>query len=234
MRPQLEHIYKRIVIVVEPKDLDPADLERVKSFIAKPKIDIVISPQRPWSRYLALQASLETSTAHIHYVDMDRLLHWLETRPLEWQQTVEVVSKTDCLIIGRTEQAFQTHPQAIQQTEKVINAVFSHLLGRPVDLGGGSRGFSRRCVELLVAASVPGRWTDAEWPALLHQAGFAVDYLAVDGLDWETADRYQQQAADAGAQRRLATAYDSEAKNWRVRVEMALEIIQAGLEAMAK
>ena len=152
--------------------------------------------------------------------------------PAEWQQAVALLQTTDCLIIGRTEPAFRTHPQALQQTEKIVNTVFSQLLDQSVDLGGGSRGFSRRAGQTLIDQTSPGPWVDAEWPMILHRAGFGLDYLAVDGLDWESADRYRQQAADAATQRRIAEAYDQDADNWAIRVQFALDIVRAGLAAL--
>jgi hypothetical protein len=231
MRRQLEQGYERLIIAT-PSSVDPSDLDRVRALAEMPHISVVISPEPAWSRYLALQKSLEIPADYVHYADMDRLLHWVETRPLEWRQTVEAIQKSECLIIGRTEQALQTHPQALQQTEKIINTLFSHLLGQPVDLGGGSRGFSRRSVEYLITHSSPGSWVDAEWPMLLHQAGFRLDYLAVEGLDWESADRYRSQATDTETRRHLAEAYDDDPKHWAVRVKIALDIIQAGLSVL--
>lgn len=99
-----------------------------------------------------------------------------------------------------------------------------------MDLGGGSRGYSRRCVEQILAHSRPGPWDDAQWPMLLQRAGFPVDYLAVDGLDWESADRYRSQAADGTLQRAIADAYDADPGHWFRRAQVALEIIEAGLD----
>jgi hypothetical protein len=75
---------------------------------------------------------------------------------------------------------------------------------------------------------------DAEWPILLRRAGFTIDYVEVDGLDWESADRYAERAADADAQRRTAEAYDADVRHWARRVEVALEIVRAGVEAMQR
>jgi hypothetical protein len=232
IRPQLEQVYQGVIVSMPPD----VNLEDVRTLEEQPKVFVVVTPDWSWGRHLAVQQSLETSASHVHYADLDRLLRWVETKPLEWRQTLEAIQKTDCLIIGRTEKAFSTHPQALQQTETIVNLVFSHLLGRPVDLGGGSRGFSRRAVRFLMTNSPPGRalGTDAEWPILLHRAGFAVDYLAVDGLEWESSARYEQQVGDLDTLRRAADAYDEDAQHWAFRVEVALEIMQAGLAAMQR
>ena len=227
LRPELEGVYHSIVIAVPP---DTA-LEDVQVTPAHPGLLIVKSHRPGWGRYVAIQEALKSSSSHMHYADMDRLLHWLEITPHEWTQTIEAIRKTDCLILGRTARAFGTHPQALQQTERIINAVASHVLGRPVDVGGGMRGLSRRAAEYLIGHSTPASWGDAAWPILLQRAGFAVDYLALDGNEWESADRYRQRAADPETQRRIAAAYDQDAKHWATRVDMALEIVQEALAA---
>lgn len=229
LRPQLAQVYEQLVIAV-PIHVNPTIVEQVRALTDDAPFTIVSSPQPAWSRYLALQSACHASAAtHVHYADMDRLLRWVETQPEEWRQTVETVKKSDCLIIGRTANALETHPQALQQTEQIINTLFSHLFDQTVDLGGGSRGYSRQAVEHLLAHSTPGPWDDAQWPMLLHQAGFRLNYQAVDGLDWESADRHRAYAADAELQRTLAAAYDADPKHWARRVQIALEIIQAGL-----
>jgi hypothetical protein len=119
------------------------------------------------------------------------------------------------------------------QTEAISNLVISHLVGRTLDVSAGSKGFSRRAAQFLVDNTRPGRalGTDGEWTVLLQRAGFCIDYVQVDGLDWESADRYQAEAADAQGQRLAALAYDAEPRNWEYRLAVAMEIVQAGIEA---
>lgn len=214
--PQLAEVYAAVVFSVPP-DLTKDEINALE---VMPKSAVVVNVEWSQGRHAAIRKALETPAMHIHYADLDRLLHWIETHPEEWRRVVSRISTTDCLIIGRTDAAFQTHPQALQQTERIINAVFSHVLGRTVDLGGGSRGFSRQAVQFLMAHSVCRRsWcTDSEWVMLLYQAGFKVEYVAVDGL------------ASPG----YPTTYDTDARRWEFRVNVALDIIQSGLATMQK
>ena len=228
--PHLKQVYADLIIAV-PGEIDPADLDAVQAVTGNTHARVAVSPDRTGARYLALQTTLDTSADFVHYVDMDRLLRWLETRPDELRHTVESVQTCDCLIIGRTEAAFQTHPQALQKTESIVNEVFSFLFGRRVDVCSGSKGFSRRAVELIVAHSKPGHWSDAEWPMLAQRAGLNLDAIFVDGLDWETADHFQAQAANAEAQRRLAEEHDRDAEHWAFRAQAALDIVREGLAA---
>lgn len=203
---------------------------------AFPLVSAIVTPDWASGRHAAIQhASMET-VDHVHYIDFDRMLRWFETTSHEIPTILAELQQTDCLIIGRTPRAFATHAQALQQTETIINTIFSFMLGQPVDLGGGSRGFSQRAVQFLMRHSPPGNaiGTDAEWPILLHRAGFNINYVAVDGLAWEIPDQYQPRAVDAVAQQTAAEAYDADATRWALRVQTALEIVQAGLDASTR
>jgi len=225
----LRQAYSGIALALPP-DVDTAQALLLQDIIGSTPI---ITGDWAHGRHAALQKALELPGGHIHYADMDRLLHWLEVNPEEWRQTLAAIRRADCLIIGRTERAWATHPLAMQETERSINNIFSSLLGRPVDLGGGSRIFSRPAAMCLLAYSPPGNapGTDAAWPVLLQRAGFSVDYLAVDGLEWEVPDRQTGQAGDEETRRRAAAAYDEDIAHWLRCASLALEIIQAGLEA---
>lgn len=191
-----------------------------------------------WShgRYMALELAYQTEADYIHYVDMDRLLRWLETRADELEQTIQRVQESDCLVIGRTSAAWDTHPQAMRQTEAISSNLFSRLLGQELDLSAGSKGFSRAAVECLLANTEAGRaiGADSEWVVVCHRAGFKIDSLLVDGLDWEIPDRYQETAADANRQQQMIVEYDADAENWAHRVKIAHEIIEAGMDAFER
>lgn len=219
------------VAVVTPPDPEPDAVEMLASLR-----EVQVLTRGDWveGRQLALNTALEFDCDFVHYVDCDRLLRWFELHSDELRQTIEVLQTIDCLVIGRTEAAFATHPRCLRDTERITNAVFSQLLGEPLDLCAGSKGFSREAAEFLARNSQPshGWCTDAEWIVLLHRAGYGIDSLLVDGLDWETADRYLPHAADAETQRRAAEAYDLDPANWEARVRVAQESIQAGLAAL--
>lgn len=228
--PQLQSVYSAIVISLPP---DVAADERA-GLEALPDVRLVVNQDWAQGRYAALKAARESDPASVHYADMDRLLRWLETQPEEWRRAVQGVQQADYLLFTRSARAWATHPNALRQTEQVYNAVFSHLLGQPLDLSAGSKGFSQRALDCLLENALPGRalGTDAEWTIILHRAGFKITTMRADGLDWETADRYLDHAADAETQREAAAAYDENARNWAMRVAVANEVIESGLEAL--
>ena len=130
---QLREAYATLVIAVSG-EVDPADLEAVRALERQDGVLVVVPPDRTQARHAAIRTALQTQATHVHYADMDRLLRWVETMPDSWQTVVAAVQTADCLIVGRSETDFRTHPQSLQLTETIINTVFSHLLGMAVDL----------------------------------------------------------------------------------------------------
>lgn len=230
--PILQETYAGIAISLPPDTEDSF----VKQLISFEKVVAVVTPDWSWGRYLALERALQFPGTHVQYADFDRLLRWIETRRDEWREILRVIQNHDCLIIGRTPQSYQTHPQALVQTETISNQVVSYLIGQPMDVSAGSKGFSRQAGEFILANCEPGHalGTDAEWPLILRKGGFQVETVLVDGLDWESADRYRQEAADPQSQRDAADAYDQNPQNWVERVAVAEEIVRLGLETMVR
>ncbi|HLE15531.1 MAG TPA: hypothetical protein VI776_12340 [Anaerolineales bacterium] len=230
--PALKEVYASITVSLPP-GADPIIVQALEGF---PGLRAAFTPDWSWGRHVSLTTALESGASHLQYADLDRLLRWVETRPDEWRRIAQEIQRHDCLVIGRTAAAYRTHPRALAETEAISNLVTSYLLGQPLDVSAGSKGFSRAAAEFLAANCRPGRalGSDAEWLVVLKRAGFAIDSLAVEGLDWESADRFQDRAAGPGEQQRAAGVYDMDPKNWQARVQVALEIVQAGLEAQQR
>jgi hypothetical protein len=230
----IQPVYSQIVVVSPPDEaLSRSGVEEARRAGELPGINFSQTSEWAGGRHMALLKGLETRTAHIQYADLDRLLRWVETRPEEWQKTVMRIMQTDFLVIGRTPSCYLTHPMALVQTEALSNRVVSYFLGRSMDVSAGSKGFSQAAAEYVLRNSSPAGalGTDARWPILIHRAGFGVDYVEVDGLDWESADRYMDRAASLIEQRQAAERYDQDPENWSQRVEIAREIIEAAFDS---
>lgn len=234
--PQLASLFAHMVVVVPPN----THFGLILSMNHYEKLDFFTPEVWPAGRYESLRQAVRvipnTSASHVMYADMDRLLRWTETRYNELRQSVKRVQMYDCLVLGRTKRAYATHPQALIQTEAVSNKVFSHLLGLPLDLSAGAKGFSREITQFIVRNARPENpfGADAEWVVLAKRGGCTVRTLAVHGLDWESADRYTDAAADENRQRVAADEYDADPKNWEMRVRVADEIIKSGLSALER
>jgi hypothetical protein len=236
--PVLRQLYNGIAISLPP-DAGAETLAALQRLALPGRIvdclDIrpILTADWSWGRHQALETAAAFPVEYIQYADFDRLLRWVETRPEEWGHAVAAIRQADCTIFGRSPAAYATHPKALVQTEAISNRVVSHLLGQPVDVSAGSKGFRRSAVEYILNHCPPGRalGTDALWTVTLQRAGFSLQYLEVDGLDWESADRHQEQAAGPLEQQLAAQAYDADPENWSRRVAVAMEVVTCGLEA---
>ncbi|MBK8027862.1 MAG: hypothetical protein IPK19_42435 [Chloroflexi bacterium] len=232
LHSHLMQLYDAITIAASPDTTS----EEVSAVSALPGVDLHIRDVWKAGRHEAVRRALLAGADFVHYADTDRLLRWVERLPEELNHAVEQIASADCLVPGRTPAAFATHPRALQDTERITNGVFSQILGQTVDFSAGSKGFSRACAEFILRNSPPEYpiGTDSEWIVLAWRGGFEVRPAFFDGLDWESADQFQAEAADPERQSRLAAEYDRDPAHWQTRLRIAQEIIDAGFEALRR
>lgn len=182
-------------------------------------------------RRQTVRAGLETGTTHLQLCDFDRALHWIAHYPGELAAVVQEIPDYDLLVLGRTERAWATHPPYQAQTEPLFNHVFALATGLSWDVGAGSRGLSRRAAEWLLRVSEePTVGVDAEWPLLiLGQGGFVTGERLCEGLEFETADRYEAEIEACGGYPAWEAQMSSDANQWVFRLRVALAIAQAAL-----
>src|SRR5690606_920467 len=98
--PLLQSVYDAVIISLPPK----LSTEDQQTLNALPAVHLVLNTDWAEGRYSALKAALALQPTYVHYVDMDRLLRWVETRPQEWRKAAEAVKAADYLLFGRSEQ----------------------------------------------------------------------------------------------------------------------------------
>lgn len=228
MRPILDEVYRGIAVVV-PLDTSPRLVRKIED---PPRVSMVAPCNGTRAGYLVLAKSLNVTASHVHCCDLGRLLRWATSTPIEWRRVVEVIQGTDCLIIGRSEAAFRTFEPAAQETERMVNAVFSRILGQPVDLCSGNRGLSRQAALFVLAHSRPDGPEDAAWPMLLFHAGFKVHHVTCDTLESGAPVLAANLDARVGVLPLARHAHDQDTERWVSKVRKALEIVQDGLTAL--
>jgi hypothetical protein len=182
----------------------------------------------------ALRAALEAGTSHIQLCDFDRALHWMARYPAELEVVARLVTHYDLLVLGRTPRAWSTHPTYQTETEALFNRVFFLATKLPWDVGAGSRGMSRAAAEWLLATSMdPTVGVDGEWPLLLLRAdaasepAFRLGYLACEGLEFETADRFGPEIEAAGGYDAWLARMEADPRRWAFRIHVAQLIAEA-------
>jgi len=224
--PQFERLYDGYmtlydgISIVTPSDVDMGRVDLLRSYDRVRVLNGAAGVEN--RRYRTLQQALEfEDVAAVHYCDGDHALNRFERDPDDWHMTVDAIRDVDCLIIGRTQAVFESYPPALYETERIINDVVSHLLGQRVDLGSGARGFSRAAAEYIIAQDSPASHpvaVDAAWPVMLDTAGFTVGTVLSNGAYYDVSNEATRQRLESKTQ-------------WIKRVEMAREIIAAGIRA---
>ena len=206
----------------------------VRDLLAGAGAEVVVSPtdyRLVGRRRLAAVERAAALAPAVHLCDFDRLLHWWHHHPEELADVLTHVARVDLLILGRTARAWATHPANQVETEQLANRAVSLVYGEAVDVCAGSRGLSRRAVAYLAAHSRErGVGTDAEWPLLLRSTGgFVCEHRPTEGLEFETADRHQEEVARAGGLAAWNALLDRDPARWAFRAHVAADIVDAAV-----
>lgn len=180
----------------------------------------------------AVQAGLELAGDQLLFCDLDRMLHWAEYHPNELFEVVDSLPQFDCMVLGRTDRAFDSHPRTQRDTEAIVNRVFAQVSGKPWDVTAAARGLSRRAaLALLAGCPEESVGTDTAWPLFLLQSGaFKVGYCATEGMEFETPDRFGDQVAELGSVQAWIDRLDGDVREWVLRLEIARSEVAAMLE----
>src|SRR5690242_18458836 len=122
MLPALKKIFAGLAIQVthttqkRSLDLLVASGARVRQERAHQAIGL---SQLGRSRRAALEMALRSDTSFLLFCDFDRALHWAEYHPNELEQVVARIQEHHFTVLGRTEQAFASHPRVQRDTEAI-------------------------------------------------------------------------------------------------------------------
>lgn len=185
------------------------------------------------NRRRAIAEAIRSGANSIFSCDFDRWLHWAQFFPDELKGLGSRVA-SDCadawyVCLGRTPRAYATHPLVQRVAEEATNHALSLAIGRHVDATAGASWLSREGAEILLRDSVePTLATDTEWPLLVHLIDpTRVDFLACEGVEFETADRFGPEIRAAGGlEAWLDRTYETPAA-WESRLQLATDSVAA-------
>jgi hypothetical protein len=181
------------------------------------------------SRRAAIELGLRLEAPTLLFCDFDRALHWAELYPDELTRVAARIADSDFVVLGRTARAFASHPRTQRDTEAIINRVFASASGQEWDVTAAARGLSRRAAAaILEGCHEQGIGTDIAWPLFLQRAGgFALGYVATEGLEFETADRFADEVAEDGGVESWIARIDADPRQWALRLELARIEVEA-------
>lgn len=198
---------------------DPAVLDAARELL---RAQVIVHPQGEATigraRRDAVGLALEFAAPTILYCDFDHLIRWLEADAAELRASLATQPEIDVLVIGRSDSAFAAEPRRLQQTERLVNRVYTQMTGRDWDLMFAIRRLSRRAAQQIVAMSREDSIAnDVEWPLLAERAGLSLGYAAAGGLYYRTMEEFGA-PADTG---------DGDPLQWIRRVEIAAQHVSA-------
>ena len=206
--------------------LTPTTPDEVYKFLTNYGIFVEIGPsmkQIDMYRH-AIKTTLNhinnAQTQRILYMDFDRLIHWCNKFPVEFTEIIQKNLDVDYLHIGRTSRAFETHPDTQKETENIVNEVCSNLLGfkETRDIISVCYIFTKELGEkILKIKNTTTTGFYGSWPVYLWNWAASKRYIEVEGLEWETPDRFKTEIAQIGYNIWLKKFQSN--KEWRKRVK---------------
>ena len=183
----------------------------------------------------ALNRSLQLLPDHVFYCDLDRLIHWAKKYPEEYHGTRLMALDYDFLMVGRTPEAFLTHPETQTCTEGIVNRIASKTIGFEAtkDVVGTCWGLSRPLTQLLASSLELNTYGFyCGWPVTAWRSAKRKTYTEVNGLEWETPDRYEAEIAAQGYAEWLNGFTNN--REWKRRCSMLDDFVQTFLSLIAE
>ncbi len=230
--PDLAALYRGVAVATSP----PTS-KRVVSLLARAGMHAgsVASNRRGPLYRLSIRGALATGAARVHYLDLDRTIHWLARAPRELRAALRLAARHPVLVLGRTAKAHRSHHLPLWSTEVVANRLIAARLelARPIDVLVPSFVLGRDAAARLLARS---RARDAamygEWAALVAALDDEIAYLECRGLEWETPDRHRRAVRRAGLaawRRRQETPAE-----WQLRIAIAADFVGGFARTLAR
>jgi hypothetical protein len=188
------------------------------------------------ARREATALALQSDAPFVMYCDGDRILHWAEQYPDELARVAAGLSERDFTVLGRTRRAFDSHPRTQRDTEAIVNHIFRTISGKAWDVMAMARGFSRRAAKAIVNGCLDEEISnDVSWPLYILLVGtFSCRYVAVEGLEFETADRYRDQIVAVGHYDEWLEQFETDLHRWIHRLDIARTHVEAMLPYAGK
>jgi hypothetical protein len=178
----------------------------------------------------AIQTALEyielAESQRIFYIDFDRLVHWIMNYPNEFIESIEKANSVELTHFGRTSKAFSTHPSTQKNTERIVNYLSSQLLGfnDNRDLISVCFSFTIQLADLILSKKYYTQMGFyAAFPVLLWNYAERKQYVEVEGLEWETPDRYQEVIKVEGYEKWFEEFQNT--SEWKMRVGLVEDCI---------
>lgn len=210
----------------------PSTSSEVVEFLVKEGFKVTTSPSMNQidtyssAMKLALEFVDERNIQKIFYIDLDRLIHWITFFPNELSKLPKEAD-VDYLHIGRSARAFETHPETQKSTEVVVNEIASLALEfeNVIDILSACFVVNVRLgKKMLASKNDTSMGFYCSWPVTCWAHASSKKYIEVEGLEWETPDRFQDEIKKIGYETWLEQFQT--AAEWQNRTELMRECLK--------
>jgi hypothetical protein len=225
--PRIIEKFGSIIVICSP-----ATNNRLKSRLEM--LDCIIDVPKDPLNYPAYSLSLRRGMEktkpgeYVLYVDFDRLLHWEMSYPDELHRILTTKYLEPFVSFERSSRAFATHPVTQRSTEILVNELGSKIIGstRIIDIIGATWLIESSLIAKILAvplSTITGFYS--VWPLLgWYWSGKKLRTEIVEGLEWETPDRYTDQIREIGMEKWLRQFQNSD--EWQRRVELLADCLK--------
>jgi len=146
--------------------------------------------------------------------------------PAEFTETLKKTESVELLHIGRNSRAVSSHPSTLRTTEWMVNYLGSKVLGldKTMDLISVCFSFPPQLADLILSKKY---YTEmgfyCAFPIILWNYAENKQYIEVEGLEWETPDRYQEEIIRIGYEKWLEGFQNPD--EWERRVNLMNDCI---------
>ncbi|HFI0107038.1 TPA: hypothetical protein ACGORX_001387 [Streptococcus suis] len=138
---------------------------------------------------LALDDENRNGNGFIFYCDFDRVVTWIKTDINSLQELARRESYFsniyDYIVIGRTLEAFNSHPNSWKETEKITNLIASLIFHiEDLDITAGAAMLSYKYANIIALYSKHSH-TDCEWPFIVRNHLGKIGSFKTSGLQFE-------------------------------------------------
>jgi hypothetical protein len=222
----LKALFESAIVAYTPQTHpDAVTLLEKKGYMVYKAGDSVISCYQ-----IALSKAIDNDVNTLFYCDLDRALHWIKSYPDELKQILDTPIENDFTMIGRTKRALETHPETQILTEAIGNMVASNVLGfdKIPDILGTTWIMTPQLMKtVLKQKPVNDFGFYSEWPIKLWRSANNPKYKEVEGLEWETPDRYQEEIRTQGLEKWKLNFQT--ANEWKRRTNMLRDFVDSAI-----
>ncbi|KXA91653.1 hypothetical protein AKJ57_00430 [candidate division MSBL1 archaeon SCGC-AAA259A05] len=164
-------------------------------------------------------------------IDLDRILHWINSYCEELRKCIQKITDYEFLLFGRTKRAFETHPITQVKTERIANKIASYVLkfDETRDIISACWSFEPSLAKKIIdLSSVNPVGFYCRWPIEAWKMGKNTDYREVEGLEWETPERFESEIEKFGYDAWLEKFTSSE--EWEKRVNLLNGVVDSLFE----